>query len=114
MSTEPDFSGTASSITLRSCVKSMVHVLLSAMGTLLCADVGVAMVGLGSDAAIESSDVVIMNDSLEKLPEAVKIARRTPGIARQNMILALLVKAAVLIFGAVGFAPMWLAVFSDV
>lgn len=77
------------------------------------ADVGVAMGGLGSDAAIEAADVVLMDDKLSKLSKAVKIARRTLGIAKQNIVFAISIKVAVLILAALGLAPMWLAVFGD-
>lgn len=77
------------------------------------ADVGVAMGGLGSDAAIEAADVVLMDDKLSKLSKAVKIARRTLGIAKQNIVFAIGVKVAVLILAALGLAPMWLAIFGD-
>lgn len=77
-------------------------------------DVGVAMGALGSDAAIEAADVVIMTDEPKKLAEAVKIARKTLRIARQNIVFALAVKAAVLLLGALGIASMWAAVFADV
>ena len=78
------------------------------------ADVGVAMSQLGSDAAIEAADVVLMNDSLSRLPDAVRLSRKTMRIAWQNIVLSLLVKAAVLVLGALGIAGMWLAVFADV
>ena len=77
------------------------------------ADVGVAMGGLGSDAAIEAADVVLMDDKLSKLSKAVKIARRTLGIAKQNIVFAISVKVAVLILAALSLAPMWLAIFGD-
>ena len=77
------------------------------------ADVGVAMGVLGSDAAIEAADVVLMDDKLSKLSKAVKIARRTLGIAKQNIVFAIGVKVAILILAALGLAPMWLAVFGD-
>lgn len=77
------------------------------------ADVGVAMGVLGSDAAIEAADVVLMDDKLSKLSKAVKIARHTLGIAKQNIVFAIGVKVAILIFAAFGLAPMWLAVFGD-
>ena len=77
------------------------------------ADVGVAMGGLGSDAAIEAADVVLMDDKLSKLSKAVKIARHTLGIAKQNIVFAIGVKVAILILAAFGLAPMWLAVFGD-
>ncbi|WP_027365062.1 heavy metal translocating P-type ATPase [Desulfotruncus alcoholivorax] len=78
------------------------------------ADVGVAMGGLGSDAAIEAADVVLMTDEPSKLVTAIRIARRTKGIVWQNIILALGVKAIVLALGAGGIATMWEAVFADV
>lgn len=78
------------------------------------ADIGVAMGALGSDAAIESADVVLMNDQPSRLATAIEIARRTVRIVRQNIVLALTVKAAVLILCAVGVTGMWAAVFADV
>lgn len=78
------------------------------------ADVGIAMGGLGSEAAIEASDIVIMDDQPSKLASIINIARKTLGIARQNVIFALTVKFLVLILGAFGMASMWLAVFADV
>lgn len=78
------------------------------------ADVGVAMGALGSDAAIEAADVVLMDDKPSKLASAIKIARFTLGIVKQNIVLSLLVKFAVLILAMFGKAPMWLAVFADV
>ena len=78
------------------------------------ADIGIAMGGLGSDAAIEAADVVIMNDEPSKLVCAIKIAKRTVRIAKQNIFFALSVKALVLILGALGLANMWAAVFADV
>ncbi len=78
------------------------------------ADVGIAMGGLGSDAAIEAADVVLMDDAIGKLPAAIAIARRTLAIARQNIVFALAVKGAVLLLGAFGMANMWEAVFADV
>ena len=78
------------------------------------ADVGIAMGGLGSDAAIEAADVVIMDDSPSKIALAIKIARRTLSIARQNVWFAIGVKVAVLILAALGVATMWMAVFADV
>ncbi len=78
------------------------------------ADVGIAMGGMGSDAAIEAADVVLMKDSLSSLPDAMAIARKTLGIVRQNIVLALAVKLAALALSAVGLAPLWLAVFADV
>ena len=78
------------------------------------ADVGIAMGGLGSDAAIEAADVVLMTDEPTKIAAAVRIARRTLGIARQNVTFAIGVKLAVLVLATFGLATMWLAVFADV
>ncbi len=78
------------------------------------ADVGIAMGSLGSDAAIEAADLVIMDDELKKLPAAIRIARKTMSIVRQNIVFALAVKAVILVLGALGLANMWLAVFGDV
>ena len=78
------------------------------------ADVGVAMGSLGSDAAIEAADVVIMDDALRRLPQAIRIARKTLRIVKQNIVFALTVKFLILILGALGIANMWLAVFGDV
>ena len=78
------------------------------------ADVGIAMGGLGSDAAIEAADVVLMDDKPSKIALAIRIARRTLSIARQNVWFAIGVKVAVLILAALGIATMWLAVFADV
>ena len=78
------------------------------------ADVGIAMGGLGSDAAIEAADVVLMDDKPSKIALAIRIARRTLAIARQNVILAIAVKIGVLILATFGLANMWFAVFADV
>ena len=78
------------------------------------ADVGIAMGGLGSDAAIEAADVVLMDDHPSKVAEAIAIARRTLSIARQNVWFAIGVKVAVLVLATFGLATMWLAVFADV
>jgi len=78
------------------------------------ADVGIAMGGLGSDAAIEAADVVLMDDHPSKIAVAIRIARRTLAIARQNIWFAIGVKVAVLLLAALGIATMWLAVFADV
>ena len=78
------------------------------------ADVGIAMGGLGSDAAIEAADVVLMNDKPSKIAAAIQIARRTLRIAQQNVWFAIGVKVAVLILATVGLATLWMAVFADV
>ena len=78
------------------------------------ADLGVAMGAMGSDAAIEAADLVLMDDKPSKLPDAIKIARKTMRIVWQNIVFSLIVKAAVLILAALGFANMWLAIFADV
>lgn len=78
------------------------------------ADVGIAMGGLGSDAAIEAADIVLMNDDIANLPLAVRIARKTRRIVTQNIVFALGVKIAVLALAAFGIGNMWLAVFADV
>ena len=81
---------------------------------LALADVGIAMGALGSDAAIEAADVVLMDDKPSKLPLAISLARRTLRIARQNVWLAIGIKIAVLLLAAAGLATMWMAVFADV
>jgi len=78
------------------------------------ADVGVAMGAIGQDSAIEASDLVLMTDNLDRLPEAVLIARKTLRIAKENIVFALGIKLLVMLLGALGFANMWLAVFADV
>lgn len=78
------------------------------------ADIGIAMGALGSDAAIESADVVLMDDQPSKIATAIKIARKTMGIVWQNIIFSLAVKVIILILSAVGIANMWIAVFGDV
>lgn len=78
------------------------------------ADVGIAMGGLGSDAAIEAADIVLMNDNIENLPLAVRIAKKTHRIVTENIVFALGVKIAVLALAAFGLGNMWLAVFADV
>ena len=77
-------------------------------------DVGIAMGGLGSDAAIEAADVVLMDDNPEKIAIAIKIARNTIKIVKQNIAFALGIKFIVLVAGSLGLAPMWLAIFADV
>ena len=81
---------------------------------LVAANVGVAMGGVGADAAVEAADVVILNDDLEKLASALRISQKTVRNARQNIIFALGVKLAILVLAAFGIASMWLAVFADV
>lgn len=78
------------------------------------ADVGIAMGALGSDAAIEASDVVIMNDDLNKIPTAIKIAKKTMGVVWQNIAMSLLVKFGIMALAVPGIANLWLAVFGDV
>ncbi len=78
------------------------------------AQVGVAMGGVGSDAAVEASDLVLLKDDLSGLPRALKIARRTISIARQNIAFALIVKFGVMLLSIPGIANMWMAVFADV
>lgn len=81
---------------------------------LTMADTGIAMGGVGSDAAVEAADVVILNDDISKLPRLLRLARHTCFIAKENIIFALLVKGVCLVLGALGLAGMWLAVFADV
>ena len=81
---------------------------------LMRADVGIAMGSLGSDAAIEAADIVLMDDDIRKIGSVVRIARKTLGIVRQNVVFALVVKFAVLLLGAFGLANMWEAVFGGV
>ena len=78
------------------------------------ADVGIAMGSMGSDAAIEAADIVIMDDNLARLPRLVSIARKTVRISKQNIVFALAVKLLILLLGALGAANMWAAVFADV
>ena len=78
------------------------------------ADIGIAMGGIGSDAAIEAADAVIMDDNPQKVAVAIKIARKTLQIVKQNIVFALSVKGVVLLLGAFGYAGMWAAVFADV
>ncbi len=77
-------------------------------------DVGIAMGSMGSDAAIEAADVVLMDDDVRKIAQVVKISRKTLRIVKQNIVFALLIKALVLLLGAFGVANMWEAVFADV
>ena len=78
------------------------------------ADVGIAMGGLGSDAAIEAADVVLMDDHPSKIATAVEIARHTIAIAKQNVWFAIGVKVVILLLATVGLGTMWMAVFADV
>lgn len=77
-------------------------------------DVGIAMGALGSDAAVEAADVVLMDDDVRKLPLAIEISQHTVGIAKQNIVFSLTVKFVIMLLGALGIAGMWLAVFADV
>lgn len=81
---------------------------------LTAADVGIAMGGVGSDAAVEAADAVLLNDDISKLPALLGIAKKTCVIAKENIAFALAVKGVCLILGALGYAPMWLAIFADV
>lgn len=78
------------------------------------ADIGIAMGSLGSDAAIEAADVVIMDDDLRKISRVIKISKKTMSIVKQNIVFALGVKGLILLLGALGMASMWAAVFADV
>ena len=82
--------------------------------SIMAADVGIAMGAIGSDSAIEAADVVIMSDALDRLPTAVRIARKTVRIAKINIAFALAVKGAIMALSALGYANMWLSVFADV
>lgn len=78
------------------------------------ADIGIAMGGIGSDAAIEAADIVIMSDELSKISSAIKISRKTIEIAKQNIVFAIGIKIIILLLGAFGYASIWAAVFADV
>ena len=78
------------------------------------ADIGIAMGAMGSDAAVEAADIVLMDDDTRKVSEAIKISKKCMRIVRQNIVFAIGVKVACLILGAVGLANMWLAIFADV
>ena len=78
------------------------------------ADIGFAMGSLGSDAAIEAADIVIMDDDIRKIAKVIRVSRKTMAIVKENIIFALGVKGLVLILGAIGMASMWAAVFADV
>ena len=81
---------------------------------LASADIGIAMGGVGSDAAIEASDIVLMTDEISKLSEGIEIARRTRRIVIENIIFSLIIKVVMMILGAMGIVNMWVAVFCDV
>ena len=81
---------------------------------LMRSDVGIAMGSMGSDAAIEAADIVLMDDDVGKIASTVRISRKTMGIIRGNIIFALAVKAVILLLGALGYANMWVAIFGDV
>ena len=81
---------------------------------LMRADSGIAMCGVGSDAAIEASDIVLMQDDLKGISLAKKIAKKTMAIVMQNIVFSIAVKVAILILSALGIANMWIAVFGDV
>ncbi len=81
---------------------------------LMRADLGIAMGSMGSDAAIEAADIVLMDDDMRKIAATVRISRKTMGIIQANIIFALLVKAVILVLGALGYANMWMAIFGDV
>lgn len=81
---------------------------------LASSDVGIAMGQFGSQAAVEAADVVVMNDDLSKIPQAIRLSRRTYALALENMWLSIAIKLGILIFGALGLANIWLAIFGDV
>ena len=81
---------------------------------LTMADIGIAMGGLGSDAAIEASDIVIMTDEPSKIITGYRISKNTLSIVKQNIVIALTIKIGVMILGALGMANMWEAIFADV
>ena len=81
---------------------------------LASADLGAAMGGAGTDAAVEAADLVLLDDDPVKIPEGIRLARRTQRIVTENIVLSILIKAAVMVLGAFGVVPLWLAVFSDV
>lgn len=82
--------------------------------SIMTADIGIAMGGVGSDAAIEASDIVLMKDDLSNIIDAQRISHKTMTIVKENIIFAITVKVLILILSALGIANMWLAVFGDV
>lgn len=78
------------------------------------ADVGIAMGGLGADSAVEAADIVIMDDDPVKISTAIKIAKSTMRIVKQNIAIAITLKILILLLGGLGYANMWIAVFADV
>jgi len=78
------------------------------------ADIGIAMGAMGSDAAIEAADVVLMDDDPKKIAKAIRISRKCLGIVKENIVFALVIKAVCLALGAAGIADMWAAIFADV
>jgi len=81
---------------------------------LAISDIGIAMGGLGSDAAIEAADIVLMTDEPSKIVKAIKLSKKTMKIVKENIIFAIAVKVLVLILSAIGISTMWEAVFADV
>ena len=81
---------------------------------LALSDIGVAMGGLGSDAAVEASDIVIMTDEISKIASSIKISKKTMQIVKENILFAITIKICILILSALGIASMWSAVFADV
>ena len=78
------------------------------------ADAGIAMGALGSDAAIEAADIVLMDDNPEKICDAIRISRKTVAIVNENIVFSLAIKSAIMIFGFLGLTNLWIAVFGDV
>jgi Cd2+/Zn2+-exporting ATPase len=78
------------------------------------ADVGIAMGGIGSDAAIEAADIVIMNDDINKISDGIRLSRKTQYIVSENIVFSIAIKVIVLALSAFGLANMWMAVFADV
>ena len=93
---------------------ALIITILEISAVLTVADVGISMGGIGSDVAIEASDIVLMTDDLSCLPKAINIAKKTLRTVKQNIVFALGIKIAVLVLSAFGITGMWLAVFADV